>query len=120
VTVISYRSDEPEEVISSTSWTDVESVTADIDADGEHIFWANCEYAGQNIDEIVGVRILLDGVEVAFDHFKPVLANQFRTFSPMGLKNLGLGSHNLVLQARCLDVSQTVKLRRKRLLLMKH
>lgn len=123
MTVIIYRSEEDESQIQNDEWQDVAKVTIDIAAgtgSGRYIIWANCEYAGKNLDEIVGVRLLLDGTEVAFDHFKPVLANQFRAFSSMGLKNLTDGFYYLTLQARCLDPTQTVKVRRKRLLVMKH
>lgn len=122
MTVIRYHSEEGESEIQNIEWQDVAQVAIDIAeaGSGDCIIWASCEYAGVNVDEIVGIRLLLDSTEVAFDHFKPVLANQFRAFSSMGLKNLTDGFYYLTLQARCLNSTQTVKVRRKRLLVMKH
>lgn len=121
--MISFHSEEGESTIKSEEWQDIAQVVIDISAGagpGEYIIWGSCEYAGQNVNKIVGVRLLLDSAEVAFDHFQPVLANLFRSFSSMGLKNLTDGFYYLTLQAKCFASPQTVKVRRKRLLVMKH
>ena len=120
MTVIFYVSDEGEDSISSTSWTEVASVSKTLETPGEHKIFVNCEYAGVNVDEVVGVRFLVDGIERAFDHFKPVLSNQFRTFGPFGMIYFDAGPHKVSLEVRCVDVAQTVKVRRKRLLVEKH
>lgn len=120
MTVIFYGSDESEEAVSSTSWIQVASVSGEVDTNSEHMLWVNCEYAGMNVGEVVGVRVLIDGVERGVDHFNPVLSGQFRTFSPFGMIVFSEGIHTVSLEARCLDISQTVKVRRKRLLVMKH
>ena len=115
-----YASSEPEQEVSSTSWTQVASVSKTLETLGEHMLWVNCEYAGVNVGEVVGVRVLIDGAEVSFDHFEPRLANQFRTFSPFGMKHFAEGLHTVSLEVRCLTPTQTVKVRRVRLLVMKH
>lgn len=124
MTVISYHSEEGESEVQGDEWEDVAKVFVDVaeSGSGEYIIWASCEYAGVSLNKIVAVRILIDDVEVAIDHFKSVLANQFRTFSTMGLKHWEKveGFHWLKLQAKCADPTQTVKVRRKRLLVMKH
>lgn len=120
MTVVMYGSVEAEREITSIDWTSIASISKMLGTEGEHMLWANCEYAGVNVGEIVGVRVLIDGIEVAFDHFEPRLANQFRTFSPFGMKHLDEGAHTVFLEVRCLDVAQTVKVRRVRLLVMKH
>ncbi len=122
MTVISYHSEESESQVQSDEWQDVAQVAIDVAnaGPGDYIIQANCEYAGETVGEIVGIRLLLDSTEVNIDHFKPVLPNQFKTFSSMGLKNLTDGFYYLTLQAVCLNPTQTVKVRRKRLLVMKH
>lgn len=120
MTVKSYKSSESQQDFQYTTWQDVENISADVEEQADFMFWINAEYAGELVGEVVGLRITLDGSEVATDHFEPVIANQYRNFSPMGLKNLTIGSHSLVLQARCMNPSQTVKVRRIRLLVIKH
>ncbi len=126
MTVISYHSEEGESQVQSDEWQNIAQVTIDIAnaGPGDYIIWASCEYAGEYVVEggngIVGIRLLLDSTEVNIDHLKPVLPNQFKTFSCMGLKNLTDGFYYLTLQAVCLNLTQTVKVRRKRLLVMKH
>ena len=120
MTVIMYAANESEQEVSSVNWTPVASVSKTLETPGEHMIWVNAEYAGVNVDEVVGVRVLIDGDEASFDHFEPRLANQFRTFSPFGMKNFNVGTHEVSLEARCLDATQTVKVRRVRLLVMKH
>ena len=121
MTVIFYNSDESEEEISSTNWTQIASITDNIsEDDSKHMLWVNCEYAGINVGEIVGVRVLIDGIERAIDHFSPVLTGQFRTFSPFGMITFSAGLHIVTLEARCVNSSQTIKVRRKRLLVMKY
>lgn len=120
MTVVIYGSSEPQQDIPSTNWTEVASINKTLEGEGEYMIWANSEYAGENVGEVIGARVLLDGAEVAIDHFSPVLSDQFKTFSPFGMVTLTAGPHTVSLEVRCVDVSQTVKVRRIRLLVMKH
>lgn len=113
--MIFYVSDESEESISSTSWTQVASVSGVTNARSHKLF-VNCEYAGQTKNGVVGIRVLIDGVEQAFDHFDPVLAGQYHTFCSFGIITFTVGEHTVSLEARCVNSSQTVLVRRKRLL----
>lgn len=126
MTVMSYTSSETETDVVGTSWGDVASVTIDVadnlsDLPLDHMIWITCEYSGINVDEGVAVRITIDGTEVGFDHFMPSVSGAYRTFTNLGLKHCDTElTYQLKIQARCMDATQTVTARRKRLLVMQH
>lgn len=115
-------SEEEESAFQGDQWKDVAQDAIDVTKrarPGEYVIWAGCEYAG-HIGGTVEVRLLLDEREIAFDHFNPIQADKFRCFSVMVPETLTDGFYYLTLQARCLDPTQTVKVRRKRMLVMRH
>lgn len=120
--MILHFTEEKESKVKGDQWQDVAQDAIDITTrarPGEYVIWAGCEYAG-NIGGTVEVRLLLDERERAFDHFNPTQADKFRCFSVMMPETLTDGFYYLTLQARCLDPTQTVKVRRKRMLVMRH
>lgn len=120
MTVMFYVANEGEATThSSTSWVEVASVSG-VACEGEYKVFYNCEYAGALVDEPVAARVLIDGVEMSFDAFNPFMENIYRTFGSFVMAVLGEGSHTVSLEARCLSATQSVKVRRKRLLVEKH
>ena len=120
MTVMFYAANEGEATThSSTSWVEVASVSG-VASEGEYKVFVNCEYAGELVGVTVGIRVLIDGVEMAFDHYNPALANQYKTFCSFIMAVFSAGSHTVSLEARCLNSGQSVKVRRKRLLVEKH
>lgn len=119
MTVTFYGASEAEEQHSSTTWVEVASVSG-VAWEGEYKVFISCEYAGVNVDEVIGIRVLIDDVEMGFDHHKPVLSGQYRKYCDFIMAHLSEGSHTVSLEARCLSPTQTVKVRRKRLLVEKH
>lgn len=126
MTVMRYFNDESEAVISGDTWTDVDTVIVNVvesaaDLPRDHMIWVSCEYSGASANKEVAVRVLIDGSEVAFDHFYPSMSDTYRKFSDMGLKHCDTElSYTIVLQGRSISSSQSISIRRRRLLVIQH
>lgn len=122
LTVILYNSDETESTTTSTIWQDKLIINGVIDSgsQGEHIIWAQCELTGSQKDKKIACRILLNGNERGFSYHKPDESNIYKTINFFGLRNLGSGIHQLKFQYVVSDTPQTAKIRRARILVMKH
>lgn len=59
-----------------------------------------------------------DSTEYSIDTYTPPVNNQFKSFSAMIFLSLGLGLHNITVQARGTS-TDTVTVRRKRIVIMK-
>jgi len=121
VTVIAYKSHEAPQTVNSIIWTEVASQqwTQDRDVTDHYMLWGYCEYTIANKDAKAEIRIKVDGAEAAYDHFKPENAGDYRSFSPMGLKSVGLGIHSIVLEVKG-STLDNITVRRRRLLVIKH
>ena len=121
VTVIDWGKREAKVQISETDWSEVAHRTYATKRDNEEYFaHISCEYTCPNIDTIVSVRVLFDGQEKDFDAAKVVAANVYKKFTTLLLETLDSGPHVLELQAKTADSSYPVKVRRARLLVIKH
>jgi len=121
MTVIDWGKQEAEVEIFPTVWAEVAHRTYATERDNEEYFAVvSCEYTCQNINTIVGVRVLVDGTEKAFDSSKVVAANIYKAFTTLLLETLDSGPHVLELQAKTTDSTYPVKVRRVRLLVIKH
>ncbi len=121
MTVIDWAKKEAEVEISETDWAEVVHRTYTTKRDNEEYFaHISCEYTCPNIDTIVGVRILVDGQEKAFDASKVVASNVYKAFASLLLETLDSGPHVLELQAKTTNSAYPVKVRRVRLLVIKH
>lgn len=121
MTVIDWGKQEAEVQISETDWAEVAHRTYATERDNEEYFAVvSCEYTCQNIDTIVGVRVILDGAEKAFDAGKAIAPNVYKAFASLLMENLDSGPHVLELQAKTTNNTYPVKVRRTRLLVIKH
>ena len=120
MTVILFENEESESENQSTDWQTKISKSGDIDNDGEFIIWTSAEITGINTNRIVQARVLIDGIERTFDIFKPVISGLYRSFSSMGLIHLSMGNHSVEIQFACYTTPQIAKMRRARILVMKH
>ena len=103
----------------STSWEQVASKTGALNA-RVNFLQLYAEYGGSNIDENVGIRVLVGPTgseeERAFDYHTPRLAGQYKAFSAMGVIEPSVaGDYTIKLEVRALNAGQTVNVRRIRL-----
>ncbi len=123
ITVIIYNSEEGATTNATTNWQTKLEVSGilPIPEGGTARFklYACCEYSGSLTTQLFEVRVLLDGVEVSTDVFKPTNANEPKKFMDFGFVELSPGTHSLTLQFRP-RTSGTATCRRARLMVEKY
>jgi len=82
MTVIFYHSLEDPDSTPDTEWKEHTSTPGKLNAE-KHWVWVYAEYGGTMIDSVVGIRVLINGEEVAGDYHQPELASQYKAFSTM-------------------------------------
>jgi hypothetical protein len=117
MTVMFHDSAEENQSFTTQAWTQVVSKSGNLNGVANYInFYA--EYGGSVVNREVGIRVLVDGVERAFDYHTPTLANQYKAFCTFGVLVLTEpGSHTISVEVRALSAGQTVLVRRIRLML---
>lgn len=119
MTLMFYDSIPQEQQVTSINWTQVASKTGILHADREYLIWVSAEYAGSSLSKDVGIRVLVDGVEVSFDYHKPTLINQYKKFCDFGLfRPTTEGDHTISMEVRALSSGVTLIVRRIRLAVM--
>jgi len=102
--------------ITSSEWTQVSSKTGTLRATGNFIFLSS-EYGGTSSNVAIGIRVLLNGNEVAFDYHMPSIANQYKKFTDFGIYiPVAEEEVTLSIEVRALAAGQTVLTRRIRLM----
>lgn len=119
MTVVLFTNDESITQNATDVWQDKISVSGPV-PEGDYIVWVYAEYSGNSTNRISGIRVLVDGVERAYETYQPPSANAPRGFSTMGLINLSADTHSVQLQYRSETLPQTTTIRRARILVMKH
>ena len=120
MTIITALGLDAESVVSTVTWEEVANQEFTINGAGSFIMFISCEYTNSSTNRIAGVRILFDGVERAFTHGTPIVANEYITFSSTLLEDIDVGLHTLTIEARTSNSSYSTTVRRKRLVVMKH
>jgi len=120
MTIITVLGSDADSVVANTNWTEVASSEFTIDGTSEFVIFISCEFTNAATNRIAGVRILLDGVERAFTHGTPVVANEFMVFAPILVETINAGLHTLTIEARTSNIASATTIRRKRLVVMKH
>ncbi len=119
MTVIFYQSKEAPDSTPNTSWTEHASKQGTLNA-RKHWVWVYAEYGGTETDSVVGIRVLINGTEVARDYHQPELANQYKAFSTMVEVEPSVGGelHTVSLEYRAVVAPQVALVRRVRLMVM--
>lgn len=116
MSVMFYDSNENVQSFEATAWQDVFSKSGNLNPRGNFIY-ASAEYSGNNTTDNVGIRVLLDNVEVSFDYHKPTLSGQYRKFCDFGLYTpTEAEQHTLKVQVRAVSAGTIVSVRRIRLM----
>lgn len=116
MSVMLYDSSEDVQSYTTEVWTQVFAKTGNLRPIGNFII-ASAEYGGTVTNRNVGIRVLVDGVERAFDYHLPGLASQYKKFCDFGILTPALeGEHTLSIEVRALGTGQTVLVRRIRLM----
>lgn len=119
MTVVLFLNSEEEEQTSENTWQDKGVVSGEL-IEGDYFIHIYCEVTGTQTNRGIGVRVLLDDVEHAFDSKRPVVANAYQACSLMGSGFLTEGIHELKLQYVAESPPQVAKIRRARVLIIKH
>jgi len=121
MTVILYAKEESETVKDTVGWETKLEVSGDVNASEQtnYKIFVYCEITGSNTNRQVAVRVLVDGVERTFDSYEPPTSDLYKACCFMGLMSL-IGEHTLTLQFTPVNIPQTAKIRRARILLEKH
>ena len=115
MTIMFYQTAEGVQSETAQSWTEVASKTGTLH-DRANFLQLYAEYGGNIIDEHVGIRCLVNGVEQAFDYHTPKLAGQYKGFSTFGVIQPNVeADYTISLEIRTLSPGQTVNIRRIRL-----
>jgi hypothetical protein len=77
-----YRIDD-ETTHSNTTWETI--LTRVVALSGINIMWIGAEYGGEVTNRDVGMRVMIDNVEVWQDYHQPSRANGFKLFAPPAL-----------------------------------
>ena len=119
MTVIFYASLEAPSSTTNTTWTDHVSKSGILNA-RPHWLWVYAEYGGINTNRNVAIRVLINGMEIAFDYHQPSVSGEYRSFSTMAeVTPLSDGSlYTATLQYVAQASPQTALIRRARLMLM--
>ena len=91
----------------------------------ENYLHFSAEYTGNIIENKpldtipVEIRVLINGVEVGADHFRPIDNTKYRKFGDFGVINPSSEmEYTISLEVRAFNTGQTVKVRRIRLMVM--
>ena len=112
-----YDSFPNEQTVTDTNWVQIASKTGHLNTTANMI-WISLEYTSSATNRTVGIRVLIDGVEVSFDHYQPTIAGQFHKFCDFGLYNSTEGNHTISLEGRVVTAGSTLTVRRIRLAIM--
>lgn len=82
MTVILYESVESPAQTSASGWTQRASKSGTLNA-RKHWIWVYAEYGGNQTNRPVGIRVLVDSVEVASDYHTPEISGEYRSFMTM-------------------------------------
>ena len=118
LTIKFHESVEGVQSFTTTSWTQVASKTGNLRAVANFIF-LSLEYGGSAVNQAVGVRVLVNGVERSFDYHTPTLAGQYRKFCDFGVITPSVDAdYTISVEVRAISSSQTVNVQRIRLMVM--
>lgn len=119
MTVRFYDSVEAEQNFNSITWVDVASKTGSLDA-VENWLWFSCEYGGTLTNREIEIRITLNDVERGYDYHTPEKTNGYKAFAVLGQISPPVDdtSYTIKLQVKGENISQTINVRRIRLMVM--
>ena len=104
--------------ITSQEWTAVATKAGNLRAVTNFVF-ISAEYGGSSANKDIGIRIMLNGNEVAFDYYTPSVANQYRKFTDFGIYTPVADEEvTLSVEVRALGTEQTVITRRIKIMVM--
>ena len=120
MTVMFYQTVEGVQSKTDQAWIQVASKTGPLRVTGNFL-QLYAEYGGINVQKAkeVGIRVLVNGVEKGYDHFQPTLDGEYRAFSVFGIIEPTVEEdYTISLEVRTFGSSQTVNVRRVRLMAM--
>lgn len=116
MSVMFYDSSEGVQNFEAVTWQDAFTKAGNLNARGNFIY-LSAEYTGDKVNDTVGIRVLLNGVEVSIDCFKPPIVSQYRKFCDFGLYTPAeAGMNTLKVQVRAVSAGTIVSVRRIRLM----
>ena len=122
MTIITAKKNNTDFTINSTTWTEVisDTWTQNKDTTEEYIIFIYAEFTISDKNEDAQIRVMTDGVEEAISIYTPTVASQFTSFSTIIMQSAELGIHTIAIQGRGTNAADTVTVRRKRMVVMKH
>jgi hypothetical protein len=119
MTVMIYEAVESADNNVGDTWYEVVSKSGNLSV-GEHFIWIHAEYGGILTDQTAEIRVLVDAVERGYDHFIPDISARYRSYTFFGLLDVTVdGSHTVSVEIKGGSATQTVSIRRRRLMVMK-
>jgi len=113
-----YNSAEGDQSNQGDTWYEIASQTGTLHA-GQHFIWVYAEYGGVQTNRTAHIRVLVDGTERGYDYHTPD-AGEYKAFSVFGMLNVAVeAEHTISLEIRGGAGSQTVNVRRIRLVIEK-
>ncbi len=82
MTVMFYDSAETPAQTSTPGWTQRAAKQGNLNA-RKHWVWVYAEYGGAQTDRAVGIRVLINNVEVASDYHTPEVSDEYKSFMTM-------------------------------------